>query len=74
MSPKNKFYEVTVTLSKIDEKGKEKRKKEVYLIDAADTHPIEKKISEIMVDNIDWDWDVTSIRQSKIIDVYIDKD
>lgn len=71
MGPVNNFYEVTISLSMIDDKGRTKKKKEVHLIDAKDTNPIEKKVAEMMVDSM-WDWDITSIKKSNIIEVYGD--
>ena len=72
MSPKNsRFYEVVVDISIEDAKGRLKKTKSKYLIDAVDTNQAEKNTMKLMEGKTD-DWEIFSITQSKISEVYID--
>lgn len=72
MSPKNsRFYEVVVDISIEDSKGRVKKTKSKYLIDAVDTNQAEKNTMKLMEGTM-YDWEIYSITQSKISEVYID--
>lgn len=72
MSPKNsRFYEVVVNISTEDSKGRIKQNKIKYLIDAVDTNQAEKNTMKLMEGTTD-DWEIFSISQSKISEVYIE--
>lgn len=72
MSPKNsRFYEVVVDISIEDSKGRIKKTKSKYLIDAVDTNQAEKNTMKLMEGTM-YDWEIYSITQSKISEVYVD--
>lgn len=72
MSPKNsRFYEVVVDISIEDSKGRVKKTKSKYLIDAVDTNQAEKNTMKLMEGTM-YDWEIYSITQSKISEVYVD--
>ena len=76
MSPKYKFYEVSVCIKSEEEndKGKVKTKKSVYkyLIDAADTNMAEKKTFKLMEGTLD-EWEIIGINLSRISEIVINE-
>ena len=76
MSPTNsngRFYEVVVAIEEEDNKGKIKKKAFKYLIDAADTNQAEKNTYKLM-DGTMSDWEIVSIAQSKVKEVFMMED
>lgn len=71
MSPKDKFYEVSVSISTEDAKGKVKKTVYKYLIDAADTNQAEKNTYKLMDGTMD-DWEIIGINRSKISEIYME--
>ncbi len=69
MSPKDKYWLVTVEVIDEDENGKIKRSKEKHLVDAFDVVGVEKKVKETM-DGETRDWVIKSIVLAGIIEVY----
>jgi hypothetical protein len=69
MSPKDKYWLVTVEVVDEDENGKIKRSKEKHLVDAFDVVGVEKKVKETM-DGETRDWVIKSIVLAGIIEVY----
>jgi hypothetical protein len=66
---KNRFYQVSVRIeSEPDAKGRTKKSREVYLVDAADVIDAEKKISTEMEFTVG-DWEITSISLARVIGV-----
>ena len=72
MSPKNKFYEVTVQIEEEDNRGKIKKNNVKYLIDAADTNQAEKNTFKLMEGTMA-DWEIIGINISKIREVYLEE-
>ena len=73
MSPKNKFYDVVVSISTEDSKGKVKKNNVKYLIDAIDTNQAEKHTMKLMEGTLD-DWEILSISVSKVKEIYVEED
>lgn len=71
MSPKNKFYEVSVSISTEDNKGRIKKNVIKYLVDGADTAQAEKNTYKLMEGTMD-DWEIIGINRSKIQEIYIE--
>lgn len=71
MSPKNKFYEVSVSISTEDNKGRIKKNIVKYLVDGADTAQAEKNTYKLMEGTMD-DWEIIGINRSKIQEIYIE--
>jgi len=71
MSPKNKFYEVSVSISTEDNKGRIKKNVVKYLVDGADTSQAEKNTYKLMEGTMD-DWEIIGINRSKIQEIYIE--
>ena len=71
MSPKNKFYEVSVSMSMEDNKGRIKKQKNKYLIDAADTNQAEKNTMKLLEGTM-FDWEIIGINLSKISEIYME--
>lgn len=71
MSPKNKFYEVSVSISTEDNKGRIKKNVVKYLVDGADTAQAEKNTYKLMEGTMD-DWEIIGINRSKIQEIYIE--
>lgn len=71
MSPKNKFYEVSVSISIEDNKGRIKKNVVKYLVDGADTAQAEKNTYKLMEGTMD-DWEIIGINRSKIQEIYIE--
>lgn len=70
MSPKNKFYEVTVLISEEDNKGRIKKNSTKYLIDAQDTREAETNTMKLMEGTMS-DWEIIGINISKIKEIYL---
>lgn len=71
MSPKNKFYEVSVSMSMEDNKGRIKKQTYKYLIDAADTNQAEKNTMKLLEGTM-FDWEIIGINLSKISEIYME--
>lgn len=71
MTPKNRFFEVTVRIETENDKGKIKAENIKYLIDAADTNEAEKNTFKLMEGTLD-DWEIIGINLSKIKEIYLD--
>lgn len=67
--PKQKFYQVTITFTSVDEKGKEHKWNEVHLVDCKDTASVQGKVALAMHGSMD-EWEITSIVGAKIAMVY----
>ena len=70
MIPKDRFYQVTISIETEDEStGKLKKCKEIHLVDAKDTNEVASKVSEEMRGRFE-EWEIVSISISKIGCVY----
>lgn len=66
---KNRFYQVSVRIeSEPDAKGRTKKSREVYLVDAQDVMGAQQKIAAEMEFQLG-DWEITSIQLGKVIGV-----
>lgn len=69
--PQHTFYQGTVSiLQNVDDKGKTKKVTETYLIDAQDISDAEKTLISTL-DNINGDWEITSIVKSKVCGIVV---
>ena len=67
--PRHSFYTGTVDIEmNVDDKGKIKKSKETYLVDAKDISDAEKKLIE-QLGAINGDWEIINIAKSKIVGV-----
>ena len=62
------YYQVSVTISQVNDKGGVKKNNEQYLVDAVSVGDAEKKTAEKFV-GVTLDWEISGVRQSKIIEV-----
>lgn len=70
LSPKDKFYTVTVLIEgENPDNGKPKKMKEVHLVDAVSPTEIEKKVGHVM-DGTIFPWRIVNITENKIQCVY----
>lgn len=69
MSPKDKYWLITVETVEEDDKGKIKRNKEKHLVDGFDLKSVEAKVKEMM-EGETRDWSIKSATLSGIIEVY----
>lgn len=68
---KHSFYTGVVDIEvNVDDKGKTKKSKETYLIDAEDISDAEKKLIS-QLGTVNGDWDIVNITKSKIVGVVL---
>lgn len=68
--PSHSFYAVTVAIERqIDDSGKTKKAKEVYLVDAQDVSDAEKKTISLMVSGVIGTWEIEAVSKSKVCGV-----
>lgn len=66
-----KYYQVTVALETEDAKGKIKKVKEIYLVDALSCTEAEAKLVKKFVnDGVKNDFEVTKVTDTKILEVF----
>lgn len=63
----NIYWNVTVSVLVSDEKGKAKRKSEIYLVSAVSVTDAEVKVTGFLPNT--FDFEVKSVTKSKVIDV-----
>jgi hypothetical protein len=63
------YWDVQIEIVTVNDKGKERKKREHHLIWASDCTGAEKKAKDYM-DGTPEEWTVKSIKKSDIIDVY----
>lgn len=67
--PEHTFYAVSIAIERqIDDSGKTKKAKEVYLIDAEDVSDAEKKAISLM-ESVMGTWEIVSVTKSNICGV-----
>ena len=64
------FYDVVVSMSIVDDKGREKKSNVKYLVDAADIVEAEKNTTKLL-DGTMTDWEIVSISISKTKEVWV---
>lgn len=72
VSPEHGYWQVTVELLEENDKGKLKKRREVYLIDAIDVAMVETRLFELMKGCM-CEWNVVSVVKSKVCMAYINE-
>ena len=69
---KDTFYDVVVSMIIVDDKGREKKSNEKYLIDASNIVEAEKNVTKLL-DGTMSDWEIVSISVSKTKEVWVNE-
>ena len=70
IAPEHGFFQVTVVVNIEDpETCKEKKQKEIHLVDAVSPSDVEQKVAKEMEGTM-WEWEITKMERSKIQIVY----
>ena len=72
ITAKNTFYDVVVSMIIVDEKGREKKSNEKYLVDASNIVEAEKNVTKLL-DGTMSDWEIVSISVSKTKEVWVNE-
>lgn len=72
ITAKDTFYDVVVSMIIVDEKGREKKSNEKYLVDASNIVEAEKNVTKLL-DGTMSDWEIVSISVSKTKEVWINE-
>ena len=72
ITAKDTFYDVIVSMIIVDEKGREKKSNEKYLVDASNIVEAEKNVTKLL-DGTMSDWEIVSISVSKTKEVWINE-
>lgn len=72
ITAKDTFYDVVVSMIIVDEKGKEKKSNEKYLVDASNIVEAEKNVTKLL-DGTMSDWEIVSISVSKTKEVWVNE-
>ena len=72
ITAKDTFYDVVVSMIIVDEKGREKKSKEKYLVDASNIVEAEKNVTKLL-DGTMSDWEIVSISVSKTKEVWVNE-
>ena len=72
ITAKDTFYDVVVSMIIVDEKGREKKSNEKYLVDASNIVEAEKNVTKLL-DGTMSDWEIVSISVSKTKEVWVNK-
>ena len=72
MQPVNKFYTATISFTQEEPNGKIKKVKETHLVDAIDPSDVQKKVTEVMDQELVDEYEMTQISLSNIMFVYGD--
>ena len=68
ITAKDTFYDVVVSMIIVDDKGREKKSNEKYLVDASNIVEAEKNVTKLL-DGTMSDWEIVSISVSKTKEV-----
>ena len=69
---KDTFYDVVVSMIIVDDKGREKKSNEKYLVDASNIVEAEKNVTKLL-DGTMSDWEIVSISVSKTKEVWVNE-
>ena len=69
ITAKDTFYDVVVSMIIVDDKGREKKSNEKYLVDASNIVEAEKNVTKLL-DGTMSDWEIVSISVSKTKEVW----
>ena len=72
ITAKDTFYDVVVSMIIVDEKGREKKSNEKYLVDASNIVEAEKNVTKLL-DGTMSDWKIVSISVSKTKEVWVNE-
>lgn len=72
ITAKDTFYDVVVSMIIVDEKGREKKSNEKYLVDASNIVEAEKNVTKLL-DGTMSDWEIVSISVSKTKEVWVNE-
>ena len=72
ITAKDTFYDVVVSMIIVDEKGREKKSNEKYLVDASNIVEAENNVTKLL-DGTMSDWEIVSISVSKTKEVWVNK-
>ena len=72
ITAKDNFYDVVVSMIIVDDKGREKKSNEKYLIDASNIVEAEKNLTKLL-DGTMSDWEIVSISVSKTKEVWVNE-
>lgn len=72
ITAKDIFYDVVVSMIIVDEKGREKKSNEKYLVDASNIVEAEKNVTKLL-DGTMSDWEIVSISVSKTKEVWVNE-
>lgn len=72
ITAKDTFYDVVVSMIIVDDKGREKKSNEKYLVDASNIVEAEKNITKLL-DGTMSDWEIISISVSKTKEVWVNE-
>lgn len=72
ITAKDTFYDVIVSMIIVDDKGREKKSNEKYLVDASNIVEAEKNVTKLL-DGTMSDWEIVSISVSKTKEVWVNE-
>lgn len=72
ITAKDTFYDVVVSMIIVDDKGREKKSNEKYLVDASNIVEAEKNVTKLL-DGTMSDWEIVSISVSKTKEVWVNE-
>lgn len=72
ITAKYNFYDVVVSMIIVDDKGREKKSNEKYLVDASNIVEAEKNVTKLL-DGTMSDWEIVSISVSKTKEVWVNE-
>ena len=72
LTAKDNFYDIVVSMIIVDDKGREKKSNEKYLIDASNIVEAEKNLTKLLDGTIS-DWEIVSISVSKTKEVWVNE-
>ena len=72
LTAKDTFYDIVVSMIIVDDKGREKKSNEKYLVDASNIVEAEKNVTKLL-DGTMSDWEIVSISVSKTKEVWVNE-
>ena len=72
LTAKDNFYDIVVSMIIVDDKGREKKSNEKYLVDASNIVEAEKNVTKLL-DGTMSDWEIVSISVSKTKEVWVNE-
>ena len=72
LTAKDTFYDIVVSMIIVDDKGREKKSNEKYLVDASNIVEAEKNVTKLLYGTMS-DWEIVSISVSKTKEVWVNE-